>query len=91
MHFDRRNGFQNAHKYIFPEKRIIFAYPFKNFLTHYPKHTCFFIWPKCSQTINTLVMHTSIWWCYRVLPVLHRPEVVDIGANIIYRKICHMP
>ena len=31
-------------------------------------------------------MYTSIWWYLRVLPVLHRPEVVDIGVNNIYRK-----
>ena len=28
-------------------------------------------------------MYTSIWWYLRVLPVLHRPEVVDIGVNTI--------
>ena len=32
---------------------------------------------------NTLVMYTSIWWYLRVLLVLHRPEVVDIGVNTI--------
>ena len=26
-------------------------------------------------------MYKSIWWYLRVLPVLHRPEVVDIGVN----------
>ena len=26
-------------------------------------------------------MHTSIWWYLRVLPVFHRPEVVDIGIG----------
>ena len=26
-------------------------------------------------------MYTSIWWYLRVLPELHRPEVVDIGCN----------
>ena len=26
-------------------------------------------------------MYTSICWYLRVLPVLHRPEVVDIGVN----------
>ena len=26
-------------------------------------------------------MYTSIWWYLCVLPVLHRPEVVDIGVN----------
>ena len=26
-------------------------------------------------------MNTSIWWYLRVLPVLHRPEVVDIGVK----------
>ena len=30
-------------------------------------------------------MYTLIWWYLRVLPVLHRPEVVDIGV-ILYRK-----
>ena len=29
-------------------------------------------------------MYTSICWYLRVLPVLHRPEVVDIGVNTIY-------
>ena len=29
----------------------------------------------------------SIWWYSRVLPVLHRPEVVDIGVNIFLEKI----
>ena len=24
-----------------------------------------------------------LWWYLRVLPVLHRPEVVDIGVNTI--------
>ena len=28
-------------------------------------------------------MYTSIWWYLRVLPVLHRPEVVDIGVDTI--------
>ena len=28
-------------------------------------------------------MYTSICWYLRVLPVLHRPEVVDIGGNTI--------
>ena len=31
-------------------------------------------------------MYTSICWYLRVLPVLHSPEVVDIGANTIYTK-----
>ena len=31
-------------------------------------------------------MYTSIWWYLRVLPVLHRPEVVDIGVNTIIEK-----
>ena len=35
-------------------------------------------------------MYMSICWYLRVLPVLHRQEVVDIGVNI-YRKTCHMP
>ena len=26
-------------------------------------------------------MYTSIWWYLRVLPVLHRPVVVDIGVK----------
>ena len=34
---------------------------------------------------------TSIWWYLRLLPVLHRQEVTDIGVNILYRKTCHMP
>ena len=34
-------------------------------------------------------MYTSIWWYLRVLPVLHRPEVVDIGVNAIEKHaIC---
>ena len=34
-------------------------------------------------------MYTSIWWYLRVLPVLHRPEVVDIGEyNIEIHAIC---
>ena len=35
-------------------------------------------------------MYTSIWWYLRVLPVLHRPEVVDIGvkSNIEKHAIC---
>ena len=32
-------------------------------------------------------MYTSIWWYLRVLPVLHRPEVVDIGVNTIYKNM----
>ena len=31
-------------------------------------------------------MYTTIWWYIRVLPVLHRPEVVDIGVNTIEKK-----
>ena len=31
-------------------------------------------------------MYTSIWWHLRVLPVLHRPEVVDIGVITIKKK-----
>ena len=26
-------------------------------------------------------MYTSIWWYLRVLPVLHRPEVLDIDTE----------
>ena len=35
-----------------------------------------------------MYMYTSICWYLRVqvLPVLHRPEVVDIGINNKYRK-----
>ena len=34
-------------------------------------------------------MYTSICWYLRVLPVLHRPEVVDIGVNTIEKHaIC---
>ena len=32
-------------------------------------------------------MYTSIWWYLWVLPVLHRPEVVDIGVNIIQSNL----
>ena len=31
-------------------------------------------------------MYTSIWWYLRVLPVLHRPEVVDIGVKSYKEK-----
>ena len=31
-------------------------------------------------------MYTSICWYLRVLPVLHRPEVVDIGVNTVQKK-----
>ena len=31
-------------------------------------------------------MYTSIWWYLRVLPVLHRPEVTNIGVNTVYKK-----
>ena len=31
-------------------------------------------------------MYTSICWYLRVLPVLHRPEVVYIGVNTIIEK-----
>ena len=31
-------------------------------------------------------MYTSIWRYLRVLPVLHRPEVVDIGVNTMQKK-----
>ena len=31
-------------------------------------------------------MYTSIWWYLRVLPVLHRPEVVDIGVKSYIEK-----
>ena len=32
-------------------------------------------------------MYTSIWWYLHVLPVLHRPEVVDIGVNTIKKNM----
>ena len=32
-------------------------------------------------------MFTSIWWFLRVLPVLHRPEVLDIGVNTISKNM----
>ena len=32
-------------------------------------------------------MYTSIWWYLRVLPVLHRPKVVDIGVNTIKKNM----
>ena len=32
-------------------------------------------------------MYMSIWWYLRVLPVLHRPEVVDIGVNTIQKNM----
>ena len=36
-------------------------------------------------------MYTSIWWYLRVSPVLHRPEVVDIGVkHAIYLKDYHI-
>ena len=31
-------------------------------------------------------MYTSILWYLRILPVLHRPEVVDIGVDTIQKK-----
>ena len=31
-------------------------------------------------------MYMSIWWHLRVLPVLHRPEVVDIGVKSYIEK-----
>ena len=31
-------------------------------------------------------MYTSIWWYLRVLPVLHRLEVVDIGVKSYIEK-----
>ena len=31
-------------------------------------------------------MYTSIYWYLRVLPVLHRPEVVDIGVKSYIEK-----
>ena len=41
------------------------------------------VWSVSSSTSHTGKMYTSIWWYLRVLPVLHRPEVVDIGVNTI--------
>ena len=32
-------------------------------------------------------MYTSIWWYLRILPVLHSPEVVDIGVNTIQKNM----
>ena len=32
-------------------------------------------------------MYTSICWYLRVLPVLHRPEAVDIGVNTIKKNM----
>ena len=36
-----------------------------------------------SDVVECLPVHTGEcnWWYLRVLPVLHRPEVVDIGVN----------
>ena len=31
-------------------------------------------------------MYMSIWWYLRILPVLHRPEVVDIGVKSCIEK-----
>ena len=31
-------------------------------------------------------MYTSIWWYLHVFPVLHTPEVVDIGVNPYIEK-----
>ena len=33
-------------------------------------------------------MYTSIWWYLRILPVLHRPELVIIGVYIEKHVIC---
>ena len=35
-------------------------------------------------------MYMSICWYLRVLPVLHRPEVVDNGVKSYIEKTCHM-
>ena len=49
---------------------------------------------KCNLKKSSIVpstnelTHTSICWYIRVLPVLHRPDMVDIG---VYRKICRLP
>ena len=32
-------------------------------------------------------MYTSICWYLRILPTLHRPEVVDIGVKIIQKNM----
>ena len=32
-------------------------------------------------------MYTSIWWYLRVLPVLHRREVLDIDVNTIQKTM----
>ena len=32
-------------------------------------------------------MYTSICWYLRVLPVLHRPDVVDIGVTTIWKNM----
>ena len=38
----------------------------------------------CLEAIAThWKMYTSIWWYLHILPVLHRPKVVDIGVNTI--------
>ena len=31
-------------------------------------------------------MYMSIWWYLRVLLVLHRPEVVEIGVHTVQKK-----
>ena len=36
-----------------------------------------------SISSHTLVNVYSIWWYLGVLPVFHRPEVVDIGVNTL--------
>ena len=35
-------------------------------------------------------MYTSIYWYLRVLPVLHRQEVVDIGVNTIKKNVSYI-
>ena len=32
-------------------------------------------------------MYTSIWWYLRVLSVLHRPKVLDIGVNTKWKNM----
>ena len=33
-------------------------------------------------------MYMSICWYLHILPVIHRPDVIDIGVN---RKACQLP
>ena len=67
----------------------ICTYTYQDLWNDFVRKNYFKINIKCVMPLPHRQMYTSIWWYLRVLPVLHRPEVVDIGVNTIYKNMPH--